>query len=132
MVAVLRDDPATDWERVDIQALRDHLVDMDNVTTGSAVVADEDGANVIFTITGDADVVASIQNMVTAHSPMLASETGWSVDSALIPYGAKMTITVTDDAERRQLLSLGFYGVMTIGAHHQGHHLMIAMGRSPH
>ena len=132
IVAVLRDDPATDWERVDIQALRDHLVDLDNVTTQSMVAVEEDRTSVIFTITGDADVAHSIQNMVTAHSPMLAADTGWSVASEMVPNGAMMTITVPDDAERSQLLAIGFHGVMTIGAHHQQHHLTIAMGRLPH
>jgi hypothetical protein len=132
IVAVLRNDPDTDWDHVDIQALRDHLVDMDNVTTRSMVAVKEESTRVIFTIAGDADVAASIQNMVIAHSPMLEAETGWSVASAIVPNGATMTITVTEDAQRSQLLGLGFYGVMTIGAHHQGHHLMIAKGRSPH
>ena len=132
IVAVLRNDPDTDWDHVDIQALRDHLVDMDNVTTRSMVAVKEESTRVIFTIAGDADVAASIQNMVIAHSPMLEAETGWSVTSAIVPNGATMTITVTEDAQRSQLLGLGFYGVMTIGAHHQGHHLMIAKGRSPH
>jgi len=47
IVALLRDDQDTDWAQVDIQALRDHLVDMDNVTTGASVEAtvgsDDDG-----------------------------------------------------------------------------------------
>ncbi|WP_411891978.1 hypothetical protein [Yoonia sp. SDW83-1] len=105
---------------------------MDNVTTRSAVAVEEEGTSVIFTITGDPDVAASIQIMVAAHSPMLAANTGWSVVSGLISNGATMTITATDDAERSQLLGLGFFGAMTIGAHHQEHHLMIATGLSPH
>ncbi|MFV2052365.1 hypothetical protein [Aliiroseovarius sp. YM-037] len=132
IVTVIRDDPSTDWARVDIQALRDHLVDMDNVTTRSMVAVEEADASVIFTITGDAEVAQSIQNMVTAHTPMLAAETGWSVASALVADGAMMTITVSDDEQRHQVLGLGFYGVMTIGAHHQQHHLMIAKGDDPH
>jgi hypothetical protein len=27
---------------------------------------------------------------------------------------------------------LGFFGVMTIGAHHQAHHLQMTMGEDPH
>ena len=34
---ILRNDASTDWGKVNIQALRDHLVDMHNVTTGSTV-----------------------------------------------------------------------------------------------
>lgn len=132
IVTVLRDDASTDWARVDIQALRDHLVDMDNVTARSVVTVEEADARVIFTISGDAEVAQSIQNMVSAHSPMLAAETGWSVASALVANGATLTITVSNDEQRDQVLGLGFYGVMTIGAHHHQHHLMIATGHDPH
>lgn len=132
IVTVLRDDASTDWARVDIQALRDHLLDMDNVTTRSMVTVEVADAHVIFKVSGDAEVAQSIQNMVSAHSPMLAAETGWSVASALVVDGATMTITVSDAEQRNQVLGLGFYGVMTIGAHHQQHHLMIAMGHAPH
>lgn len=37
IVAMLDADPATDWARVDIEALRQHLIDMNNVTLGAAV-----------------------------------------------------------------------------------------------
>ena len=37
IVSLLRDDPNTDWEQVNIKALRDHLVDMDNLTTRASV-----------------------------------------------------------------------------------------------
>ncbi|MEP5155647.1 hypothetical protein [Planktotalea sp.] len=132
IVSVLRDDPATDWDSVDIQALRDHLVDMDNVTTRSTVRAEENGADITFEITGDGNVSLSIQKMVMAHSPMLAAKTGWQVTTSPISNGAVMMITVADEAERSKIAALGFYGVMTIGAHHQAHHLMIATGMSPH
>lgn len=132
IVTVLRDDASTDWARVDIQALRDHLVDMDKVTTRSVVTVEEADAHVIFTISGDVEVAHSIQKMVSAHSPMLEAETGWSVASALVADGATMTITASDDDQRDQVLGLGFFGVMTIGAHHQQHHMMIATGHDPH
>lgn len=131
IVTILRDDASIDWARVDIQALRDHLVDMDNVTTRSVVNVEETDTSIIFAITGSDEVARSIQNMVSAHSPMLAAETGWSVASELVADGATMTITVSDE-QRDKVLGLGFYGVMTIGAHHQQHHLMIATGYDPH
>ena len=37
IVSLLRDDPETDWAQVDIKELREHLVDMDNVTTKASV-----------------------------------------------------------------------------------------------
>ena len=132
IVRVLRSDSSTEWGKVDIQALRDHLVDMDNVTTRSNVVVQADGRSVLFMVTGDATVAPSIQRMVTAHAPMLAKKTGWSVTPSLIADGATMKITTPESASRKQVIGLGFYGVMTIGAHHQDHHYMIALGKSPH
>nr|WP_187432018.1 hypothetical protein [Roseobacter litoralis] len=43
-----------------------------------------------------------------------------------------IAIQVGSDEELNQILGLGFFGLMTIGAHHQQHHVMIAAGRSPH
>ncbi len=36
IVEILEADPATDWSKVDIDALRQHLIDMDNVTLHAA------------------------------------------------------------------------------------------------
>lgn len=39
IVAMLEADPKTDWSKVDIEALRQHLIDMNNVTLGAVVTA---------------------------------------------------------------------------------------------
>lgn len=132
IVIILRDDPETDWGQVDIEALQDHLVDMDNVTTKASVNRTVEGRNVTYLITGDDVVAASIQRMVLAHSPMLQGATDWGVTSEKKDGGAKMLVQVGSEDALQQVLGLGFFGVMTIGAHHQQHHLMIATGRSPH
>jgi hypothetical protein len=131
IVTLLRDDPDTDWAQVDIKALRDHLVDMDNVTTRASIERAVNGLSVSFLITGD-DVAASIRRMVLAHSPMLQGSSDWIVIAGEIEGGASMLVQVGSDEELNQVLGLGFFGLMTIGAHHQPHHLMIATGRSPH
>lgn len=132
IVTLLRDDPETDWAQVDIKALRDHLVDMDNVTTKASIVRTVDGLSVTFLVTGDETVAASIQRMVLAHSPMLQRSSDWSVIAEEQDGGATMMIRVGSDEELNQVTGLGFFGLMTIGAHHQQHHFMIATGRSPH
>jgi hypothetical protein len=48
------------------------------------------------------------------------------------PAGASLTVTPPDAAQRAKLKALGFIGIMTLGMHHQAHHLMIASGHSPH
>ena len=131
-VTLLRDDPNTDWAQVDIKALRDHLVDMDNVTTRASVERKVDGSSVMFMVSGDDVVVASIRRMVLAHSPMLQGTSDWTVIAGDLGNGAWMLVQVGSDEDLNQVLGLGFFGLMTIGAHHQQHHLMIATGRSPH
>ncbi len=132
IVTLLRDDPDTDWEQVDIKALRDHLVDMDNVTTKALVERSVDGLSVTFTVTGDDVVASSIRRMMLAHSPMLQGSSDWTVTAGEVEGGASMLVQVGSDEELNQVLGLGFFGLMTIGAHHQQHHLMIATGQSPH
>lgn len=132
IVALLRDDPATDWKQVDIKALRDHLVDMDNVTTKASVERTVDALSIAFSVTGDAVVAASIRRMVLAHSSMLQRSSGWSVVAKEQVDGATMLLRVSSEQELAQVMGLGFFGLMTIGAHHQQHHLMIAKRRSPH
>lgn len=132
IVTLLRDDPDTNWARVDIKALRDHLIDMDNVTTNASVERTIEKRSVTFLITGDDVIAASIQRMVLAHGPMLQGSTGWTVIAEKQSEGATMLVQVGSQAEMTELLGLGFFGLMTIGAHHQRHHIMIASGRSPH
>ena len=132
IVSLLRNDPETDWSQVEIKALRDHLVDMDNVTTKALVERTVDELSATFLITGDEVAAASIQRMVLAHSPMLQQSSDWSVLAQEQEGGAKMMIQASSEDAFNQVLGLGLFGLMTIGAHHQQHHLMIATRQSPH
>ncbi len=132
IVTLLRDDDDTDWAQVDISALRDHLVDMDNVTTRASVTRSVNELSVTFLVTGDEVVAASIGRMVLAHSTMLQQATGWTVAASEQPNGAMMLVEVVSEEDLHLVTGLGFFGLMTIGAHHQQHHLMIAAGHSPH
>lgn len=128
IVTILRNDPETDWTSVDIAALRRHLVDMDLLTTDAEVTTTPrpDGAR--FEIRGDDRTLDAIRAMVPAHAPFLAAETGWSVSTEVLPSGIFLTV----DGDAEEIRALGFFGMMTIGAHHQEHHLMLAKGSAPH
>lgn len=132
VVTLLRDDPDTNWAQVDIKSLRDHLVDMDNVTTKASVERTVNGMSVTFMVTGNDVVASSIQRMVLAHSTMLQGSSDWTVLAEEMEDGASMLVQTGSEEELSRVLGLGFFGLMTIGAHHQQHHLMIARGRSPH
>ncbi|WP_235899781.1 hypothetical protein [Tritonibacter aquimaris] len=129
---MLLDDPETDWTKVNISALQNHLVDMDLVTTRAKATAETNGLTVALTALGEGETVGAIQRMTVAHAPMLATETGWNIDTEVTMSGAIMHITVTSEADLARVVGLGFYGVMTIGAHHQAHHLQIALSADPH
>ena len=129
-VARILADPQTDWTRVDIEALRQHLIDMDNVTLRARVKTREvaDGYRFEATSEGPA-VTASIRHMVPAHVATVNGVEGWTMQAEEIPGGAALTVTSGDPARIR---ALGFIGVMTVGMHHQTHHLALALGQNPH
>lgn len=129
IVAELQSDPATDWTRVDIEALRQHLIDMDNVTLRSAVEVTEVPGGATFAVSAaDPEVVASIVLMVTAHAATMDDPAGWRYQVMTSDTGAAMTVT----GDAAQMRALGFIGVMTVGMHHQAHHWAIATGAAPH
>ncbi len=132
IVQILSDTPNTDWAKVDIQAVRDHLVDMDMVTTQAIVNTRTQEHIVEFIVTGEGDVADAIERMTIAHSPMLEAATGWRVTAQPSLDGATMRIEVDTDQALSRVLGLGFFGVLTIGAHHQAHHMQMALGDGPH
>lgn len=131
IVQLLEADPATDWSKVDIEALRQHLIDMDNVTLRAVVQGAPVEGGVQFTVTGTGDVRDSIRRMVAAHAATMSGIDGWTFTSAEVGDGALLTVTVPAQ-DIPKLKALNFIGVMTVGMHHQEHHLMIARGMHPH
>ena len=130
IVAQLMADPTTDWSRVDIEALRQHLIDMDNVTLRARVRVEEIQGGARFEATSeDAAVTSSIRVMVPAHAATMDGVEGWTMQAAEIPGGAALVVTGADPDRIR---ALGFIGVMTVGMHHQAHHLALAAGQNPH
>lgn len=132
IVQILSKDPKTDWEKVNIQALRDHLRDMELVTTEASIDIRIDGNSVEFIVFGAGDVEQAVQRMTLAHAPMLQASSGWLVTAEPSKGGAIMRIAVKSDDDLARVRGLGFFGIMTIGAHHQAHHLEIASGNDPH
>ncbi|MEL6424564.1 MAG: hypothetical protein AAFQ33_03830 [Pseudomonadota bacterium] len=128
IVEILREDPATDWSRVDIDGLREHLVDMHTLVEGAVVVASatEQGLLMQVSTTGRAGEAAS--RMVPAHGPVMAGETGWR--SSVTLEGEEILWHVEDPtgAEVAQIQALGFFGLMATGDHHRPHHMALARG----
>ena len=129
VVAILETDPATDWAKVDVEALRRHLIDMDAVTLHAVVAAEAVPGGMRFAVGGEGAVRQSIRRMVTAHAAAMSG--AWRFTAAETPEGATLTVLVPE-ADRAKLRGLGFLGVLTRGMHHQAHHLMLARGGDPH
>ncbi|SDY62419.1 hypothetical protein [Citreimonas salinaria] len=130
IVSQLMADPATDWSRVDIEAVRQHLIEMDNVTLRARVAVEEVEGGARFEATSeDAAVTGSIRAMVPAHAATMDGVEGWTMQAAGIPGGAALVVT---GADPERIRALGFIGVMTVGMHHQTHHLALATGKNPH
>jgi hypothetical protein len=127
VVQILEADPRTDWSKVNIAKLREHLIDMDEVTL-RAVAEDRAIDNGIeITVTGEGRTLAAIKRMVPAHVHELG-RLGWNAKTEDLPNGVRLTVTSTDPKQAVKLKALGFMGIMVQGSHHQPHHLMMAKG----
>lgn len=132
IVLLLNEDPSTDWERVDLEALRQHLRDMDEVTLRADAVTEPIRGGVVVAVTGTGRTQEAIRRMVPAHAVELDKVEGWEAAGQVVADGAKLTVTSTDPEETRRIRGLGFIGLMAMGAHHQAHHLAIARGEPVH
>ena len=127
VVQILQADPATDWSKVNIASLRQHLIDMDEVTlrAKAAERALDNGIEIV--VTGEGRTLEAIKRMVPAHVSELR-EIGWAAKSEDLFNGVKLTVTAGESQPLAKLKALGFMGIMVQGAHHQPHHLMMAKG----
>ena len=132
IVVLLTNDPKTDWSKVNIDALRDHLIDMDELVlrANSKMTASHD--KIVFTVTGSGRTLKAIHTMVPAHSGVLTRTTDWKIKAEMTSDGAIMTITSDAPGALKKAKALGFFGVMATGAHHQPHHFAMAKGATGH
>ncbi len=131
IVALLEADPKTDWSKVNIEALRQHLIDMDNVTLDAEVQAAPAEGGMLFTVSGTGATRGSIQRMLIDHAATMTGTDGWRFAATATETGATLLVkTPPEDAAK--LRALGLIGLLTRGQHHQMHHLMIARGETAH
>ena len=119
---MLEADPQTDWSKVNIEALRQHLIDMNNVTLEAKVTSEPVDGGMRFDVTGEGPVRDSIRRMVMAHAATMNGVDGWHFQAATTESGATLSV-VPPSKDLGKLHGLGFIGVMTRGMHHQEHHL---------
>ncbi len=133
VIAALVADPATDWSKVDVEALRMHLLDMNDMTLNVTVEQSEiaNGMQAMVTPTTDR-AAGALERVFAAHPQQLAAESGWTMQAMKHGDAWHVMVTSDDEADVAVIRGLGYIGVMAWGAHHQPHHRAIATGQNPH
>ncbi len=134
VVGMLDADPKTDWSKVNLEALRQHLIDMNEVTLKADAAAKPVAGGIEIAVTGTGRTVEAIQRMVSAHAHEIDQThlNGWSARTDPLPDGVTLTVTASDAKEVRHIRGLGFIGILASGSHHQPHHLAMAKGEFTH
>jgi hypothetical protein len=132
VVRILEADPKTDWSKVDLEALRQHLIDMNEVTLKADAAMKPVEGGLEIAVTGAGRTFAAIQRMLPAHAQELDGMNGWSAVTETLPNGVRLTVTSSDAKEAAHIRGLGFIGLLASGSHHQPHHLAMAKSESPH
>ena len=131
VVRLLEADPATDWRTVNIERLRQHLIDMDLVTMRSRVQSRSVTGGAVFTVQGSGTAINAIKRMTKAHVAMMMAEQGPRIERVELVDGVRLTVTARDSTDAvsiARIRGLGFAGLLASGEHHAAHHLAIAQG----
>jgi hypothetical protein len=135
VVRILKNDPKTNWANVNVEALRQHLIDMDDATMRAVVTQRNVPGGIEIDIDGAGRAGAAASRMAIAHARILAEGSEYRASSASIPGGVRMTVTARDPSNTRlvdRIRGLGYAGIMTEGEHHARHHIALARGVMPH
>lgn len=133
IVRLLEADPNTDWKKVNIEALRQHLIDMDDVTLRSKAAERNIPDGLEMNVTGSGRTVSAIRNLLASHAAALEMSDVYRATTTDIPDGAKLVVTArnpTDTTTVARIRALGFAGLFTEGNHHAQHHMALARGES--
>ncbi len=133
IVGILEADPATDWTKVDVERLRQHLIDMNEVMLRAAVSQTSVPGGLAMDITGTGRTEQAIRAMVTPHAVELDRMPEWSAKTGPVAGGVRLTVIAKQPADAKlvaRIRGLGFAGLITEGAHHQPHHLAMARGKA--
>ena len=133
VIALLEANPDTDWSAVNIEALRLHLVEMQDMTLNVTVEQEpiKLGFKAVITPTTNR-ALQSMSRVLSVHPSQMKEETGW--DMVVTNNNGIFTITVTTNQlqDVDKIRGLGYIGIMAYGNHHQPHHWAMASGDNPH
>lgn len=128
VIKQLEQNPNTDWSQVDLEALRQHLLDMKAFTEEVEVLSQTpiDQGIEIHVKPQSEQAVKALTNVLSKHPSMLKSEMGWNMSAIQKDDQWVITCTTEKASEVDKIRGLGYIGLLAAGAHHQLHHWMIA------
>jgi len=131
VISKLEADPATDWSNVDLESLRQHLLDMKAFTEEVSIISKEPFENgVKIKVKPETKRVSeALKRVFKMHPAMLKKEKGWEMKAKEEDEEWTIIVTTTKTSEVDKIRALGYIGILTEGAHHQLHHWMIATGQ---
>jgi len=134
VVRKLQANPHTDWSQVNLEALRQHLIDMDNFTKRVTVVSRrpiKSGVE-LRVRADDPQAQQSLARALSAHPYMVKQEMGWDIKVSGKGPEYRLRVTSPHERDAAQIRGLGYIGIMALGNHHQMHHWALATGGNPH
>jgi hypothetical protein len=134
VITRLEADPNTDWSKVNLERLRQHLRDMFEFSYNVDVISQqaiEQGVKIVVKATTPRAEKA-LTRVLNAHPAMLKIETGWTMRSQLQKDRYEITVTTNKPSEIDKIRGLGYIGLLAYGKHHQAHHWSMATGLNPH
>jgi len=132
IVQILEADPHTDWSKVNLDALRTHLIDMDRVTLDAHAVVRHIPGGIRATVTGTGRTLVAIQRLLPEEAMHLNGMRRWRIAATRLRNGVILTVTTSDPKQVAMIRGLGFAGILASGDFHPRHHLEIARGEPMH
>ncbi len=133
VITALNNNHNTNWSKVNLEALRQHLLDMDDMIRNTKVIKQTPINNGIKILVQPTTPRAfeSLSRVFNAHPVQLKLETGCEMNVKKQYKQYLLTIT-GNKADTNKIRGLGYIGLMAYGKHHQVHHISIATGQNPH
>jgi hypothetical protein len=116
---------------VNVEALRQHLIDMDEVTMRASVRSEAVEGGAAFTVTGTGRTLDAIRRMTQSRAQTGDAANAIRMSVANVDGGVRFTALAANPSDARavaRIRGLGFIGVVSLGDHHAPHHLGIANG----
>ena len=133
VITALESNANTNWEKVNIEALRLHLVEMQDMTINVDVKQQhiDNGFQAMVTPTTNR-AIKSLTRVLSGHPTQIKAETGWDMQVSNNNDVFTLTVVSKKAHEVAKIRGLGYIGVMAYGNHHQSHHWAMASGDNPH